>query len=671
MRILCLLLSMSAYVLFGQLKDSSAVHALKGHTVTTYKTKASSETSLNIARISVDSSGGLGNFNLTDLLSKVPGVQMLSTGPSISKPVIRGLYGNRVLVLYNGLKFDNQQWQEEHGLGLSDAGISNVDMIKGPLGVLYGSEAMGGTINLLDEDKAAIGKKASDITVRGFSNTMGASLNAGIKWHTGKRWMTLRVASDQHADYFDGEHRRVLNSRSDANLLKASYGFKRKNWVSDNHYTGSFNRFGFIFNDIYDFVSEDARYSRSLSANPAHMVLLNILSSDNKITAKNGDVFSVNAGVQSNRRMENEGGGAISLDIHLLTLQYLLKWQHNLSKKHQLIVSHLSAFENNTNYGARKIVPDANIFESNASAFIESQLSKRLSLENGVGLGVKQIHTFLTSGVNSAGKDIQPFLKQSPYYNFLSGCNYKMNKQWFFKLNIASGVRIPNLAELSSDGLHEGVFTYEIGNQYLKNEQMFSINTSINWQMSKCDVVLTPFYNQFKNYIYLAPVNEQWNGFPVYRYKQEDVQQKGLEAMLNIRLTQLMLVSVSAAGMRSHGLLSGNTPYTPANKISASFQKAFKLKNKYVYFKAEAEHWAAQNRLALAEKGTPAYQLYHCALWGNSVLGKQSIEWKLGVNNISNTYYYDHLSRLKNFGIYNMGRQLSVSVKWKFNRAIN
>ena len=206
--------------------DSSKSVVIKEVTVTAYKEESIKETSLNITSLKIDSLTKGGNYNLTDLLAKVPGVTMLSSGVAIAKPVIRGLYGNRVLVLISGLKFDNQQWQEEHGLGLSDIGLSKVELIKGPMSVLYGTEAIGGIINLIEEDKPTIDMRESDFSIKTNTNTLGGLVQGGYKVNYGKKWFRIRAGIENNADYSDGNNTRVLNSRFDAYYLKSSFGFQ-------------------------------------------------------------------------------------------------------------------------------------------------------------------------------------------------------------------------------------------------------------------------------------------------------------------------------------------------------------------------------------------------------------------------------------------------------------
>ena len=103
----------------GLVKNCSAqemdtIPVLKEVVISGIRSSLVKETSLNIQSLSVGKIRQSGALNVSDALSKLPGISQLTTGPAITKPVIRGLYGNRVLAVLSGLKFDNQQWQDEH-----------------------------------------------------------------------------------------------------------------------------------------------------------------------------------------------------------------------------------------------------------------------------------------------------------------------------------------------------------------------------------------------------------------------------------------------------------------------------------------------------------------------------------------------------------------------------
>ncbi|MEZ4958288.1 MAG: TonB-dependent receptor [Saprospiraceae bacterium] len=652
--------------LTGQTSDTTTF-TLDEVLVTAYRHKPLQRTPLNTVSLKMDSLSQQGNFNVTDAIAKTPGVTMLSTGVAISKPVIRGLFGNRVLCLLSGLKFDNQQWQEEHGLGLSDIGLSKVEIIKGPLSVLYGSEATGGVINLIGETGPLPGQRRGDVAFKLNSNTLGGMLQGGYQVHNGKQWFGIRAAIENNADYSDGNNQRVLNSRFDGYYVNAAFGFTKKNWISTNRLSSSFNRFGFIFNDAYEFIEPDNRWSRSLSTNPDHLVLLNILSSENKFIQKDESILHLDLGIQSNERMENEGGGAISLNMHLLTFQYLLKWEKEVNQKTKVILSNLGSIEKNNNYGSRKIVPDAWLQESNLSANVEYDITDKLVFENGVGIGEKWIKTLATPMVNDEGKEAGPFSKFSPYFNVLSGMSYFPSRPFNIKFNVATGVRIPNLAELSSDGLHEGIFTYEIGDKDLKNEQNLCFNFHTAYTGEFLEVWASAFYNYFTHYVYLAPMPEEWFGFPIYRYKQQDARQYGAEAGITIKPVKALAIGAAWSGMNSKTADGNYTPFTPPHKITPKISyhiAAEKLPKLAVW--TEFDFNFKQNHVAPDEIATPAYHLWNAGISANFNLGKNKTEISLTGNNLLNEAYYDHLSRFKYFGLLNIGRNITLQTKIKF-----
>ena len=263
--------------------DSSLL--LKGVVVSGLIIIRPNETPIDITSLSVLKMRTTGSYTISDALAKLPGVSQLSTGIAISKPVIRGLYGNRIQTVLSGLRFDNQQWQDEHGLGLNDIGIDRVEIIKGPVALLYGSEAVGGIINIIEEAPALAGTQVGEINTRLFTNTYGIYTELGLKGATEKRNWRIRAGLNSNADYADGNNNRVLNSRFGGYYLKGSLGFNKKNWTSLNNYNSSYDNFGFILSDNQNAKPVDARLSRKMDG-PHHTVLLNVFSSQNTVRLK-------------------------------------------------------------------------------------------------------------------------------------------------------------------------------------------------------------------------------------------------------------------------------------------------------------------------------------------------------------------------------------------------
>ncbi len=658
-------------ILLVQAQDST-VHELHEVTVTGFKEEQRLETSTDIISVSSEKMKASGSFSISDGLSKMPGMSQLSTGVAISKPVIRGLYGNRVLCLLSGLRFDNQQWQDEHGLGLSTVGVDRVEVIRGPMSILYGSDAVGGVLNVIEERKAPEGKIQLDINTTFHSNTLGNVTDIGVKGNDGNQWWRVHVGAETHGDYSDGSNTRVLNSRFGGYYGKASFGIKKKNVISKNNYHFSYNNFGFIMgNDILDFMEPDARWSRS-SQGPHHVVIFNVISSQNTITLKNS-LLKFNAGFQANNRMEDEGGGHISLNMLLATLLYNLQWNKVLHPKVEMIIGHGSTFENNTNFGARKIIPDAFMYEASASAFFKFHLNKVI-LELGAGANDKWIKTLLTPSVNTEDKLIHPFSKNWITANGMLGITYNPTAEWNIKLNSSTGFRAPNLAELSSNGLHEGIFTYEIGDPNMKAEQNINTDAQLSYNQDWMSFSLSAFYNRFYNYIYLQPTDEDFFGFPVFYYKQQNAALYGGEFEWELT-PQNKLNGLQWSADASY--IIGKTddgnylPYIPAAKTgttlkymhnaSAAVQNVFGSVNfNYVF---------EQHHPATHETSTPSYYLLNASVGAKFIFKKGEVNVSLTGNNLLGAKYFDHLSRFKNYGIYNIGRNfvLNVGIPLFFN----
>ena len=649
-------------------RDRDTIPVLKEVVVSGIRTSLVKETSFNIQSLPVAKIRQSGALNVSDALSKLPGISQLTTGPAISKPVIRGLYGNRVLAVLSGLKFDNQQWQDEHGLGLNDVGIDRIEVIRGPASLLYGSEAIGGILNIIEEAPNKPGEKNGDVNVGLFSNTYGLSVDGGISSATEKKNWGIRVGLNSNADYSDGDNNRIRNSRFAGYYLKGTYGFIKNKWTSSNHFMSSLDNFGFITADNSNSFLYDGRWSRSMKG-PHHTVFLNILSSQNKISLKKSSL-DVNAGFQSNLRLEDEGGNHISLNMLLSTFLWHIMWNKQLNANTELVLSNNSQFENNTNYGSRIIIPDANTTESGFSAFIKSK-KKKLVFETGIGLSVRNIHTFETPGVNTPDKAIAPFNKTLPSLNGSVGFAWNPANNWNLKTNIGTGFRSGNLAELSSDGLHEGTLRYEIGDPNLKIEQNINSEVSVNYSSRYFQFSVAAYLNHFLDYIYLAPTGTQYLGFDVFRYKQFNANLYGSESMLAINFPFYERLRFETNFSTVTGNLSDGTylPFIPPPKWTQQLQlkcKQGKRLNNVSFLVITEEHFV-QDHPAEFETPTSAYWLLNAGINGNWKTKRRTFIFSITGNNLLNRNYYDHLSRFKEYGIHNIGRNIIVHLNIPFN----
>jgi len=613
-----------------------------------------------------------GALSISDGVARLPGVTQLNTGVGISKPVIRGLYGNRIQTIVIGMRFDNQQWQDEHGLGLQDIGVDRVEVIKGPMALVYGSEAMGGVLNIIEESPATVDSVSGDISMRLFSNTYGAALDAGVKVSKDNYFWRIRAGSESHADYSDGNNKRIRNSRFDGHVAKGTFGFNTANWSCVNNYLFSKSDFGFIM-DMAGYLEPDGRWSRSFE-NPHHTVFINMFTSQNTFFSGRS-IVRLNVGGHINRRMEDEGGGGISLDMQLITACLHLQLERPVNGRWTMLSGIQSQYQDNQNFGSRKIVPDALIAEASAYCYFKYAArhgtnERPFVFEAGARYDYRHITTYETGTINTGLFALPAISKNYSAYNASGGVALPFFNVLALRLNATSGYRSPNLAELSSSGVHEGSLRFEVGNVNMEIEQNICGETALELEMKELSASVAGYYNQFFNYIYLIPTNEEWFGFKVYRFIQTDASLSGMEVTLGYTPPKKRM-KLNADFSMVRGITGeGNyLPFIPADKINFTATRNFgdyaKLTGTYV--RAGAQYYFDQNRAAQFETPTQHYLLVDVGAGTSVHLAKNRvIDIDVACNNLLNEVYYDHLARYKEFNIYNIGRNITLNLKYQW-----
>ncbi len=625
------------------------------------------ETPFTIDAISIKEIRENGSLSISDAVAKLPGVSQLTTGAGISKPVIRGLYGNRVQVNVMGLRFDNQQWQDEHGLGLSDMGIDRVEIIKGPATLMYGSDALGGVLNVVEEKPAPLNTTKQNFNLKLLTNTFGIGADYGIKKTDEKKWWRLRLGAESNGDYSSSGNKRVLNSRFANYNLKASVGFKKGISTSVNNAYVSFSQFGFVF-DSLDRKELDSRISRTFDG-PHHTVFFGVLSSENTFYLGRTKM-NLNGGYICNLRQEQEGGSKISLNMLLNTFSLLYQTVTSVGRYGEWINGISLMGQLNSNYGSRTIIPDAFTFEDGWFSLYKWKFKKAV-IETGIRYDTRYIKTSFTETINGPGSEIQPFSKNLNIFNGSAGLAWNPLEYLNIKAHVSTGYRSGNLAELSANGLHEGTSRWEIGNPNLKAEQNICSELGFAYELGEqVELNVTGYYNRFFNYIYLAPTGTEYFGFNIYRYMQTNATLAGGEASLDIHpaFAKWMDAKVSYAHLdarRDNGMW---LPFIPANKVNGDLRFLFGGKKKFSngFIKAGCNYVFAQNRPAEFETSTQAYFLLNAGLGGNLNFAKQTLNISLVCTNLTDAAYVDHLSRFKYYGINNMGRNIVLNLGLQF-----
>lgn len=635
------------------------VHLMDEVIISTAFNKLQSQNVMKVEHESIKSLQQKGITTLIEGLTTIPGVSQISTGASIGKPVIRGLSSNRVLVYSQGVRLENQQFGDEHGLGLNDSGIESVEVIKGPASLLYGSDALGGVLYFVPEKFANANTIKADVDQKYFSNTQGSSTSLGLKGSTDKWKFLGRGSYTTHSDYEIAGGDKVTNTRYNELDLKGGIGYNTEKVSSIFRY--NFNRLDLGMPE--DGIAEQSNSKKTEF--PRQAVDNHIMSLHNKIFFKNSSL-DADFGYIMNYRQEFEDSPEAALDMHLRTFNYDLKYNFPKTSKIEVIAGIQGMHQKNDNFGEEFLIPNATTTDFGVFGTANYEWEK-----SAVQAGLRYDHRNLTSEANGILGDEGSFeALDLDFDSFNASLGYKTNltKNLLLRLNLASGFRAPNLAELTSNGVHEGTNRYEIGDSNLDKEQNFQVDLNVEYDSEHFEFFANAFYNYIDNYIYAAPSAEMIEDYVIYNYRQDNARLYGGEVGFHFHPHPLDWLHIETSFETVTAKKEGGDylPLIPANTWSNTIRTEFGIKEwlSSGYARVNSTSTFAQTNTDANETNSPAYTLINAGFGGKIKMSNNSFDFSVSANNIFDKEYISHLSRLKIDEIPNIGRSIILGLKF-------
>ncbi|MFK7050356.1 putative TonB-dependent receptor precursor [Flavobacterium columnare] len=636
-------------------------HHIEEVIVSTAFNKAQSQNVMKVEHSSLKALQQKGGATLMESIATIPGISNVSTGVSIGKPVIRGLSGNRVLVYSQGVRLENQQFGEEHGLGLSDSGVESIEVIKGPASLLYGSDALGGVLYFNPEKFAQSGTYVADFSQKYFTNTQGISTGFGLK-SSAEHWkFSVRGAHNAHSDYLTGSDQRVTNSRFNETDAKMALGYYNTRFSSVLRYN--------VNNLDLGLPEELGEQSLSKKTNYPKQRVIGQIASWNNILFFKKSKLEAEVGYVSNNRKEFENSPIASLSMNLQTVNYNLKYYTPKIGHLETIIGIQGMYQTNKNSAEEILIPNAKTHDLGFLTTSMYSWSKN-TIQAGLRFDIRSLETSLHG---KEGEEEEAYFKpiDKKFNSINASLGYKTNllDNLLMRINLASGFRAPNLAELTSNGIHEGSNRYEKGNENLRNEQNIQMDFNLEYGNSHLELFANGFYNHIKNYIYIAPTGNRIEDKDVYTYEQANAALYGGEMGVHLHPHPIDWLHITSSFEMVIGKKKDNEflPLIPANKwvnaIKAQFNLNKTIKEGYIFANYETNF--AQHNISTFEMTTPSYSLLNFGLGGNLSLFKLNFTANLVANNILNEKYIAHLSRLKNNNIQNMGRNIMLGINFK------
>jgi len=604
--------------------------------------------------------------NLSSAIAEIPGVEQITVGASVGKPVIRGLSGNRILTYSLGIRVENQQWGGDHGMGVNDIGIESVEVIKGPASLLYGSDALAGIIYFVDARYSKQKTAEGSIETKYFSNNNQLQTNFGVKINKNKISFNVFGGMNSATDYTLPNGENVFNSRFKDKSIKMSLGYVNKNWLSNLRYS--------YLENYYGIVAKDSTYSSNKERDievPFVNLTNNSLSLENTLFVGESK-FNMILGYSNDvRKAVKIDFATPNINMELETFTYNIKWYSpETSNNISIIIGSQGMHQTNENSGMGMVIP--NSITKDIGIF--SLLSYNLGDFNFQG-GIRGDYRQINSEEKLMGSIIK-FTELNTEYtsiNYSLGTVYK-KKNIKLRANISSGFRAPNSAELLSNGILGSVNRYIKGNSNLVSEQSNQIDFSFNYTTEHVNFSVNPFYNKINNYIFLAPTGIQLGGAPVYKYIQKNAFLYGGEIGVHIHPHGLHWLHIRSdiSSVFAEDNSGEPLPLIPATRFNNTLKIQFKQKEKFTVKSVFIQdiYKLGQGRVGQFETVSDNYNLVNAGI--NMEVKTKSVSFDIdaGVKNLLNTKYIDHLSKLKELNLSAQGINFYLGIKFNIANKI-
>lgn len=590
--------------------------------------------------------------NLVDAVGHLPGLSQISTGAGISKPVIRGLGYNRVVVVDQGIRQEGQQWGDEHGLEVDEEGVHSVEVLKGPASLMYGSDAIAGVMILhpehpLEEGTMQVKVGSQYQTNNGlYDYRVGFAGNTkGFVWN----WHFLDKAAHCYKNKVDGY---VPGSFFKERDIQGMLGINR-GW---GHSWLRFSRVSFTPGITEgELVGTDFDGKSYSIVSPFQKVLHYKAISDNAWYFGDGTLKAV-IGYQQNYRREFEEEETPELAMRLHTVNYDIKYLHSLPHDWKIATGIGGMWQRNINQGEEYLIPDHHLFDIGVFATAEWQYQK-WHFSGGARFDNRHLKT--TSLTEEGVLRFESLSKNFTGITGSLGVVWNVTDRINLRINAARGFRAPTVSELSSNGVHEGSIQYELGNAELKAEKSTQLDLGFDYTSHYVSLQASLFTNWIDDYIFLARLPYETDGYRTYQYREGDARLMGGEVSVDVHPINPLHFENAFSYVRGIQLdqpdEAKNLPMMPAPKWTSDIRYEFPnfAKNhcRRTFLAFGMEYNFRQNKFYAVdntETATPSYALFNLSAGMDlHIFGHNCIELTFSCQNLFDKAYQPHLSRLK------------------------
>lgn len=633
-------------------------------------------------------------------LEKIPGINSITTGVGIAKPVIRGFSGNRITVNDHGIRQEGQQWGSDHGLEIDPYLVDRIEIIRGAASLIYGSDAMGGVINIVEPVVLPKGAFHSSIlgVYRGNNDHFGTSVSVSARpsdWH-----FSGRVTLQDYGDYRVPASSFVYNS-----FELPIFDERLKNTAgSEFHLAGSVGKI-FSKGSVRLSVSN---YQQQTGLFPGAVGIPRSFALQQDGDTRNTDIpmqevnhfkavvntkmqigkgrLEADIGFQRNDRSElsfphahgqaPQPVGNLAHGLLLNTATVNSRYYLAFNEKWETTFGFSSQLQSNERSGFEFLLGNYDSFQVGVFGLVEFSPSEELTYS----FGLRQDIAFIDiephfMPVYASPDEIIGTTQRGPEVNRTFGqpsgavgLSWNPSDTWNLKMNLGRSFRFPSPPELGLNGIHHGTFRHEMGDPNLNPEQGWQLDIGVYRMSQKFNISLLPYLNYFENFIFLRPT-AQFSPLPeagqMFIYTEASAFHTGAEFQALWKIHRKLKLETSLEYTYNYNLDNGlPIPFTPPllSRTEVSYYLQRDAENE-AYFFAEAVIAAAQNLTDLNEPPTPGYEIFNAGFQLSRSFNKYAVHFQIMIRNFADKFYLNHLSRYRLLNLPEPGRNIMVSLR--------
>jgi outer membrane receptor protein involved in Fe transport len=591
--------------------------------------------------------------SLARALESQAGVRALTTGGEIGKPVIRGLTGARVLVLGDGNRLEDYSWSDEDGPSVETRLADRVELIRGPASVLYGSDALGGVVNVIPEDvpdARTTRPLRARAEVYGASNNreLGSALQASgvtgglgfLAGLVGRRSEALHTPA--------GELENTGFTALSGEAAVGTQGDWGKATARFTHYGGEFHLLeadtgslpppppvgGQEEGPVRKLTDDRVQLGGTFPTGRLRLELKGQWQRHWLAETVEGDTASTEKG--------------FDLLLNTTSLDVLA---HHVGSRLGGTIGASGYYQTSDTRGDEPLVPAARAAGVAAFAFEQLALGARWSALAGARVDLRRLDADSNTDLGVGD--------QRRNYTAWSGdvgLVFRPAAGVALAANAGRAWRAPTLFELFTNGPHPGEARFEVGRGDLVPEAGLNFDVSARWQSDRVRAEVAAFSNRIDHYIYITPTGTTQDSLPVYRYTQSDARLVGGEASLEVAVWSAVALSARLDYVRGERRSDQQPlPQIPPLrvKLGAEWRRGGAGAG------VDVDLVARQTRLSPFDQGTAGFGLLDLFGSVEPRLGGRTVRVELQVRNALDTSYRDFLSRYKAFAL-NPGRNIVV-----------